>query len=97
MEKEGNAFGQHSHLYQLVGVLSGSGSLYLLLGFGVDSAWLTVPLWFVFAFSVFLFIVPGHGFIYGPHLWLFAIADIFRAMFSIRRSRLSTNREENRK
>jgi len=64
-----------------VGVLGASTVLAVFFGMGISSAWLSVLLWLMFGFSVFLFVVPGHGLIYGPHLWLLAIVDIFRCLF----------------
>jgi hypothetical protein len=85
--EEDSNFGQYAAIYQLVGVLGGAVALSLLFGLGISSIWLSVPLWAMLAFSIFLFILPGHGLIYGPHLWLLVIVDMLLSFLGIQRRR----------
>jgi len=81
----GDIFGQNASTHQLVSVLGGTASTCLLFGVGIHSLWLSIPMWAVLVLSIIWFVLPGHGLIYGPHLWLLAIADIVRALFGIKR------------
>jgi len=73
-ESEGIAFGQDAGLHQLIALIWFLVTLVLLFvtwGYGWCT---TTSLFFSLAFSVFWYVIPGHGIVYGPIL-LYAIID----------------------
>ena len=74
---EGDAFGQSSPVHQLVSVI-GAGAAFILYFLGyIHGLWLCL----VLLAGLFWFVFPGHGLVYGPHLWLLLIGDLLKAIF----------------
>ena len=69
-------FGQHAAGHQLLGVIGAIACLTTLANF--DNTIARVFALLGLAVSLFWYVIPGHAMIYGPHLFLIAIADLFR-------------------
>jgi len=70
------AFGQHAAGHQLLGVIGAIMCVTMLANF--DATIIRVFALLGLAVSLFWYVIPGHAMIYGPHLFLLAIADLFR-------------------
>jgi hypothetical protein len=78
------AFGEQAGLHQLIGLIVTISSS---IGFYYSDWWL--PITVCIAISVFgllWFLTVGHGAIYGPFLWVYAIGDILKYIFRIKSS-----------
>ena len=73
ISREGSVFGQDAPIHQLLSVVGTIVMLVLYLTGDVHVAVLVLSL----AALAFWFAIPGHGLVYGPHLWLLVIADTF--------------------
>jgi len=69
--RKGIAFGQDAHVHQLIslpGIVIPAIALFF-----VKSLWVVIPLWLLLILSLLWFVGPGHGIIYGPFLWVYAL------------------------
>jgi hypothetical protein len=69
-------FGQHAAGHQLLGVIGAIASITTLANSDVTT--IRVFALLGLAVSLFWYVIPGHAMIYGPHLFLLAITDLFR-------------------
>ncbi len=53
-------------------------SLILLFGTGIETIWIRASFKVLLGISIFIYIIPGHALVYGPHLWILAICDIIK-------------------
>ncbi len=73
------AFGQSAPFHQFISLITGGVSFALL--HVVPSGWFAVALFIVVALSVFWFVIPGHGIIYGPFCWTLVVKEIWTSLF----------------
>ena len=53
----------------------------LLWGIDVSPSWARVLCWILWSIAVFIYLIPGHALIYGPHLFILKALELLTKPF----------------